>query len=77
MFVPALAALLCAAAPPVAFVPVSPGYAEAAGEYRRLWDAEGGRIVAAMERVTGLPFPPGPIDAIVSEGRPMAAEPSG
>ena len=69
----ALAALLCAAAPPVSFTPVSPEYAEAAGEYRRLWQAEGPRIVAAMEAATGLAFPDARVDAIVSEGRPMAS----
>jgi len=70
---PGLAALLCAAAPPVTFTPVSPEYAEAAGEYRRLWKAEGPRIVAAMEAATGLAFPAARVDAIVSEGRPMAS----
>jgi hypothetical protein len=68
-----LAALLCAAAPPVSFTPVSPEYADAAGEYRRLWQAEGNRIVAAMEAATGLSFPAERVDAIVSEGRPMAS----
>lgn len=70
---PALAALLGAAAPPVSFTPVSPEYAEAAGEYRQLWQAEGPRIVAAMEAATGLAFPAARVDAIVSEGRPMAS----
>ena len=65
--------LLCAAAPPVSFTPVSPEYADAAGEYRQLWQAEGPRIVAAMEAATGLAFPPARVDAIVSEGRPMAS----
>jgi len=60
-------------APPVSFTPVSPEYAEAAGEYRRLWQAEGVRIVAAMEAATGLAFPADRVDAIVSEGRPMAS----
>ncbi len=69
----ALAVLLGAAAPPVSFAPVGPAFAPASDEYRRLWQAEGERIVAAMERVTGLPFPGSPIDAIVSEGRPMTA----
>ena len=70
---PALCALplLLAAAPPVAFTPVNPGFAPAANEYRALWAAEGRRIVAALEAITGLAFPPRPIDAIVSEGRPM------
>jgi hypothetical protein len=69
----ALAVLLCAAAPPVSFAPVGPGFAPASDEYRRLWDLDGERIVAAMERVAGLPFPGSPIDAIVSEGRPMTS----
>lgn len=68
-----LAVLLCAAAPPVSFAPVGPAFAPASDEYRRLWEADGERIVAAMERVAGLPFPGSPIDAIVSEGRPMTA----
>ncbi len=70
---PALAALLGAAAPPLSFTPVSPEHAEAALEYRRLWQAEGPRIVAAMEAATGLAFPAAPVDVIVSEGRPMAS----
>ncbi|MEA3010580.1 MAG: hypothetical protein QOJ91_2272 [Sphingomonadales bacterium] len=70
---PPLAALLCAAAPPLSFAPVAPEYAEAAGEYRRLWAAEGPRIVAAMESATGLTFPAERVDVIVSEGRPMAS----
>jgi hypothetical protein len=69
----ALALLLGGAAPPVSFTPVSPEYAEAAGEYRRLWQAEGERIVAAMEAATGLAFPAARVDVIVSEGRPMAS----
>ena len=71
---PALAALLGAAAPPsLSFTAVSPEYAAAADDYRRLWAADGQRIVAAMEASTGLAFPAGRIDAIVSEGRPMAS----
>ena len=73
LLAPAAGLLLCAAAPPVSFTPVSPEYAEAAAEYRRLWQAEGLRIVAAMEAATGLPFPDSRVDAIVSEGRPMAS----
>lgn len=68
-----LAVLLCSAAPPVSFTPVSPEYAKAADEYRGLWQAEGPRIAAAMEAATGLAFPAEAVDAIVSEGRPMAS----
>lgn len=70
---PLLAASLAAAAPPVSFTPVSAEHAAAADEYRRLWQAEGPRIVAAMEAATGLTFPASAVDAIVSEGRPMAS----
>lgn len=73
LLVPAIGALLGAAAPPVSFSPVSSEYAEAADEYRLLWQAEGPRIVAAMEAATGLAFPESRVDAIVSEGRPMAS----
>lgn len=68
-----LALLLGAAAPPVSMTPVSPEFAPAADEYRRLWEGEGARIVEAMERNAGVAFPPGRIDVIVSEGRPMTA----
>lgn len=73
LLAPAAGLLLCAAVPPVSFTPVSPEHAEAANEYRRLWLAEGPRIVAAMEAATGLAFPGSRVDAIVSEGRPMAS----
>jgi hypothetical protein len=68
-----LAALLAAAAPPVSFVPVKPQFAPASGAYRSLWQGDGARIVAVMERVTGLAFPATPVEAIVSEGRPMTS----
>lgn len=64
---------LAAAAPPVSVTPVSPAFAPAADEYRRLWRSDGAAIVAALERVAGLTFPAGPVDAIVSEGRPMTS----
>ena len=66
-------ALLTAAVPPVSVSPVSPSFAPAADEYRGIWQSEGSAIVAALERVAGLPFPPAPVDAIVSEGRPMTS----
>lgn len=70
---PVLAALLGAAAPPVTFTPVQSEFASASEDYRRLWEADGSRIAEALERTSGLTFPPGRIDAIVSEGRPMAS----
>jgi hypothetical protein len=68
-----LAVLLGGAAPPLTFTPVQAEFASASEQYRRLWTADGARIVAALERSSGLTFPPGRIDAIVSEGRPMAS----
>jgi hypothetical protein len=66
-------ALSCAAAPPVSFAPTEPRFAAAADEYRRVWEAEGARIVAALEAATGLTFPQTPIEMIVREGAPMTA----
>ena len=63
--------LLCAAAPPIAFEPESPRFAAATDEYRQIWTAEGKRIAATMERVSGVTFPTGSIDVIVGEVRPM------
>lgn len=66
-------ALLVAAAPPLAFVPAEPRFAEAAAEYRRIWEEDGASIAAALEAATGLSFPPAPIEMIVHAGAPMAA----
>src|SRR5688500_12494678 len=66
-------ALLCAASPPLDFVVVEPRFDAAADEYRRLWEAEGPQIVAAMESATGLAFPAEPIDVIVGNGPPMTS----
>jgi hypothetical protein len=40
----------------ITFVAQSDSFASAAREYQELWAAEGARIVAAMERVSGLRF---------------------
>jgi hypothetical protein len=65
--------LLCAAAPPLSFVPLEPRFAEGAEEYRRLWEAEGPRIVTTMEALTGLTFPAQPVEVLVRDGPPMTA----
>jgi hypothetical protein len=66
-------ALLCAAAPPLSFVPRTSGFAAAAGQYRAIWETEGPRIVAALEAASGLRFRAVPVEAIVGDGPPMAA----
>jgi hypothetical protein len=63
---PYLALIVCAAlvagprqAPSpvrITFLPESDQFAGAVAEYQRIWAADGARIVAAMERVSGLRF---------------------
>src|ERR1700741_3485835 len=43
-------------------------FRDATDEYRAIWASEGARIVAAMERPTGLGFEPGPIEVSIYEG---------
>ncbi|MGQ0559458.1 MAG: hypothetical protein ACT4OE_07730 [Sphingosinicella sp.] len=67
-----LLGLLGAAAPPLAFVPQQPRFAQAAKDYRQLWRQEGARIVAALEANSGIRFPTHRIEALVRDGPPMA-----
>jgi hypothetical protein len=46
-------------------------------EYRDIWAKEGPRIVAAMERATGLRFEKGPIEVSVYEGTSWSGERGG
>ena len=62
-----------AAAPPVSFVPTQPNLTPAADHYRLLWEAEGVRIVAALEEVTGIAFPVTPIEVMIGNSPPMMA----
>jgi hypothetical protein len=48
--------------------PDEPALVAAAAEYRRLWEAEGERIVAAFGAVTGLAFAEAVVDAAVVGG---------
>jgi hypothetical protein len=52
----------------IRFAPESEQFAEAAREYQSLWEAEGDRIIAALEHVTGLQFAEREIQAVVYEG---------
>lgn len=63
--------LLPGAAPPVTFTPLEPRFADTADYYRQLWRAEGGRIMAALERESGFAFPDRPLEIILRDGRPM------
>jgi hypothetical protein len=65
--------LLQAAAPPVRVTPLGERSAEAAAAYRALWEAEGPRMAAALERAAGIEFPPTPIELLIEPGRPMAS----
>jgi hypothetical protein len=66
-------ASLCAAAPPLSFLPQGPAFAAAADEYQAIWAREGARITAALEATSGLTFPTTPIEVIVSDSAPMTA----
>ena len=87
MRVMTLSALLVLSSPLLAQAPASSlkvnftASAEAFGaateEYRDIWAQEGSRIVAAMERATGLHFEPGPIEVSVYEGTSYSGEKGG
>lgn len=64
---------LGAAAPPLSFTSVEPRFESAADRYRTLWDEEGDRIVAALERTAGIAFPTAPIEVIVNGRSTMTA----
>ncbi|HJU42905.1 MAG TPA: hypothetical protein VJ691_08820 [Vicinamibacterales bacterium] len=50
------------------FTASADGFRDATEEYRAIWAREGPRIVAAMERLSGLGFEPGPIEVTIYEG---------
>ena len=52
----------------ISFIPWEPEFSAAVDEYRAIWADEGGRIVEALRRATGLTLEAGPIQAIVYEG---------
>ena len=67
----AAAFLLGAATPPIAFTPVAARFAAASDEYSRIWERDGARMIAVLEAASGLAFPAGAIEAIVSDAPPM------
>jgi hypothetical protein len=69
--VPGLWLLLGGTAPPVTFTPIEPRFEETADYYRRLWQAEGKRIMTALERESGLAFPARPLEVILRDAPPM------
>lgn len=50
------------------FAASAESFGAATQEYSDIWAADGSRIVATMERATGLRFEPGPIRAVIYEG---------
>ena len=67
----AAAPLLIAVAPPLRFVAAGPEFEVSTDEYRGIWTEDGQRIAAALERVSGLAFPPAEIEALISQAPPM------
>ena len=64
---------LGAAAPPIAFTSVEARLEPAEAAYRALWQQEGEAIIAALERNAGLPFPPAPIELLVTDSATMTS----
>ena len=73
LLAPVAWAALSAGAPPLVFTPIEPRFAESAEAYRALWEAEGARIVAALEAHAGVAFPAAPIEVLLRDGPPMTA----
>jgi hypothetical protein len=59
------------------FTASAEGFRAATEEYRDIWAKEGSRIVAAMEKATGLRFEPGPIEVSIYEGTSYSGERGG
>ena len=59
------------------FTPESDKFAAATKEYQALWQAEGDKIVKAMEKVSGLKFRETEFSAIVFEGVSRSGSPGG
>src|SRR5688572_16721249 len=59
------------------FSPESEQFAAATKEYQALWQAEGDKIVKALERVSGLKFAETDFGAIVFEGISRSGQPGG
>lgn len=64
--------LLSSAAPPLTIAAVDSSIEEAAEAYRALWNDEGPRMIAALERAAGQRFPSQAVEVFVSDGLPMA-----
>ncbi|HEX8580117.1 MAG TPA: hypothetical protein VF655_11065 [Allosphingosinicella sp.] len=60
-------------APLLEFSAADPSLAPAAAEYRALWCADGARIIATMERLSGQPYPGGVVKVLISNNTPMTA----
>lgn len=73
LLAPVAWAALNAGAPPLVFTPIEPRFEDSAEAYRALWEAEGARIVAALEAHAGVEFPPAPIEVLLRDGPPMTA----
>ena len=61
----------------VNFTASADSFRPATAEYQAIWMAEGPRIVATMEKLTGLRFEPGPIEVSVYEGTSFSGDPGG
>ena len=67
LFAMLIAFSACPAQIRLVFVPDSDQFADAAREYREIWDREGAKIIAAVEQATGLKFEDREVRALVLE----------
>src|SRR5215510_3772610 len=59
------------------FTASADGFRAATDEYRAIWAKEGPRIVAEMERISGLRFEAGPVPVTVYEGTSFSGQRGG
>ena len=59
------------------FTPESEKYTAATKEYQALWQAEGDKMIKAVEKISGLKFKETEFDAIVFEGVSRSGRPGG
>ena len=61
----------------ITFTPESEKFADASKQYQALWSAEGDRMIAALEKVSGMKFTETAFETIVFEGVSRSGRPGG
>ena len=61
----------------ITFTPESDKFTDATKQYRSLWSAEGDKMIAALEKVSGMKFTETAFETIVFEGVSRSGRPGG